>query len=247
MEQGQVLQHPMTLSGVGGGSDTARKRARAWSRARRHTWLVKTLRLLLPMLAVASLGLYFVTGDFSIETPAGNVSVEGVALNSKNLKMINPKFAGFGQGEDSYEVKAESATQDIKAPHKVTLNKITAQLLRSKGDWVRMSASKGFYDTKGTQLDLFGGIRVTTKSGMQADLSSAAVDVKSQEVVSKEPVNVKLPNGTVRADRLRIYPKTNTLRFEGRVKVLLKKQAKDSTAAAPANGQLGAQIKGAVR
>jgi lipopolysaccharide export system protein LptC len=56
-----------------------------------------------------------------------------------------------------------------------------------------------------------------TTSGYEARLSQAFVDMGKNTVTSEEHVDVKMTNGTVSSDRLRVYGGGEVVRFEGNV------------------------------
>ena len=66
-----------------------------------------------------------------------------------------------------------------------------------------------------------------------AKLSQAYVDINKGTVTSDEHVDVKLLNGTLTADRLRIFNSGEVVRFEGNVVMNLDKLGDDSAPAAP--------------
>jgi lipopolysaccharide export system protein LptC len=80
-----------------------------------------------------------------------------------------------------------------------------------------MDARTGFFDTKTQLLDLHKDIFLQSSTGYEARLSSALVDIANGTVASDEAVDVKLLNGTLRSDRLRITEKGDVVRFEGNV------------------------------
>ena len=92
-----------------------------------------------------------------------------------------------------------------------------------------LNAKTGVFDTKQQQLDLKKDILLTTSSGYEARLSRAFVDMAKGTVSSDERVDVKLTNGTLSADRLRITDNGDVVRFEGNVVMNL-----DNINAAPA-------------
>jgi lipopolysaccharide export system protein LptC len=72
-------------------------------------------------------------------------------------------------------------------------------------------------DTKQQQLDLRKDIFLQSSTGYEARLSQAFVDIGKGTVTSEEHVDVKLLNGTLTADRLRITGGGEIVRFEGNV------------------------------
>ena len=80
-----------------------------------------------------------------------------------------------------------------------------------------MDARTGLFDTKAQLLDLRKDIFLQSSTGYEARLSQALLDIGKGTVTSEEPVDVKLLNGTLTADRLRITEKGELVRFEGHV------------------------------
>jgi lipopolysaccharide export system protein LptC len=72
-------------------------------------------------------------------------------------------------------------------------------------------------DTKEQLLDLHHDIFLQTSTGYEARLSQAFVDMGKGTVSSDEHVDVKLTNGTLTSDRLRITGGGEVVRFEGNV------------------------------
>ena len=56
---------------------------------------------------------------------------------------------------------------------------------------------------------------------MNADLDAADLDMKKQIIVSKSPVTVRMPSGTVDAEQMTLLGDDNEVVFEGNVKVRL--------------------------
>src|SRR5471030_2154784 len=82
---------------------------------------------------------------------------------------------------------------------------------------VTLDALNGLMDTKQQLLDLHKDIFLQSSTGYEARLSQAFVDIAKGTVTSEEHVDVKLLNGTLTADRLRITGGGEVVRFEGNV------------------------------
>ena len=92
-----------------------------------------------------------------------------------------------------------------------------AKVLQEDRSTVTMEARTGLFDTKANLLDLRKDIFLQSSTGYEARLSQALLDIGKGTVTSEEPVDVKLLNGTLTADRLRITEKGALVRFEGHV------------------------------
>ena len=83
-------------------------------------------------------------------------------------------------------------------------------------------------------LDLRKDIFLQSSTGYEAKLSQAFVDINKGTVTSDEHVDVKLLNGTLTADKLRIFNSGEVVRFEGNVVMNLDKLGDDNASAEPA-------------
>ena len=93
----------------------------------------------------------------------------------------------------------------------------------------------GIFDNKLQTLNLHKDIFLQTSSGYEARLSQAFVDMGKGTVTSEERVDVKLTNGTLSADRLRITEGGAVIRFEGNVVMNIDHMDTDEASAPSAN------------
>jgi lipopolysaccharide export system protein LptC len=98
---------------------------------------------------------------------------------------------------------------------------------------VTLDAQNGLMDTKQQILDLHKDIFLQSSSGYEARLSQALVDMGKGTVSSDEHVDVKLLNGTLTADKLRIIGGGEVVRFEGNVVMNLDKLPDESASSPP--------------
>src|SRR5262245_21580114 len=86
-------------------------RKAAFDRARKHTLLVRSLRLALPFCAVlmfASYGL-FMQRSISVAWGDKKVEVDGISLSNQALVAHNPRYTGFDKQGGEFEVRAATA------------------------------------------------------------------------------------------------------------------------------------------
>ena len=84
-----------------------------------------------------------------------------------------------------------------------------------------MSATAGIYDSKGETLKLDQNIVLTSSTGYRGRLSEATIDIRKGHVVSEQPVEVEMLQGTLNANRLEIVNSGDLVRFDGGVKMTL--------------------------
>jgi lipopolysaccharide export system protein LptC len=187
--------------------------------AARHSRLVRVLRVAVPaavglaMAAIVGISLF---NPFHMEIKTPNLSGNLVVSGSK-ITMETPHLTGYTPDQRPYDLVAKTATQDLTDPDHVTLNTLRAKVLMEDRSTVTLDALTGKFDTKQQLLDLHKDILLTTSTGYEARLNSAHADMAKGTVSSDEHVDVKLTNGTLTADRLRITDSGAVIRFEGNV------------------------------
>lgn len=203
-----------------GASDQAR--ARAFANARRHTWLVKGLRLVLPLVTLACAASYGAALYASSLLRSSKISVAAVRIDPTNLTMQAPRYNGFAKDGSQYKVRAESAVTDLKMSGPVRLNVIDGDLVQPTGVLTHLKAKWGTYDQKADVLELFEKIDVLGSTGMKARLTRATVYTKESRIVSREPIWAETTTGTIRARSMDANTKTHQAAFRDDVEVTLK-------------------------
>jgi lipopolysaccharide export system protein LptC len=140
-----------------------------------------------------------------------------LVVSGTKITMESPHMAGYTTDQRPYEVWAKTATQDVTDPDHLDLKTIRAKLLAEDQSTVTMVARTGQMDTKQQLLNLQKDIFLQTSTGYEARLSQAFVDMANGIVTSDEHVDVKLTNGTITSDRIKITGNGEVIRFEGNV------------------------------
>jgi lipopolysaccharide export system protein LptC len=188
--------------------------------AARHSRMVRILRVAVPtvvILAMAGVVAISIFNPFRALMKQLPVDMDNLVVSGTKITMEAPHMSGFTPDQRPYEVWAKTATQDLSYPDHVELNTPRAKILQEDRTTVTMDARTGLFDTKANLLDLRKDIFLQSSTGYEARLSQALLDIGKGTVTSEEPVDVKLLNGTLTADRLRITEKGALVRFEGHV------------------------------
>ena len=188
--------------------------------AARHSRMVRILRIAVPaavVLAMASIVMVSVFNPFRVLLPKLPVDMSNLVVSGTKITMESPHMAGFSADQRPYEVWAKAAIQDLTDPDHVELRTLRAKVQMEDKSTVTMDARTGFFDSKQQMLDLRKDIFLQSSTGYEAKLSQAYVDINKGTVTSDEHVDVKLLNGTLTADRLRIINSGEIVRFEGNV------------------------------
>ena len=189
--------------------------------AARHSRMVRLLRVAVPaavLLALASIVLIQVfVNPFQTGLPNLPVDISNLVVSGTKITMETPHLAGFSTDQRPYEVWAKAAIQDLTDPDHVELRTLRAKVQMEDKSTVTLDARTGFFDSKQQMLDLRKDIFLQSSTGYEARLSQAYVDINKGTVTSDEHVDVKLLNGTLTADKLRIINSGEIVRFEGNV------------------------------
>jgi len=205
-------------------SATIEARARAESdrkfrAAARHSRHVRALRLAIPLGIAVLLAGVVMAAFFNPLRMLARLPLDrgGLIISGTRITMEAPRLAGFTRDARGYEVTARAASQDITKPDVLELRDIRAKVEMQDKAVVELTAASGLYETKSERVTLNKDIVLTSSAGYEGRLSEAVVDVKSGNIVSQNPVEVKLLNGTLNANRLEVSERGDVIRFDGGV------------------------------
>jgi lipopolysaccharide export system protein LptC len=208
-----------------------------YSAARRHSGVVRWLKIVLPALAGAAVLAFVLT----IKIVTGDIldlfDIAGVTVDSKSLIMEKPHLSGFKGTEHSYEVFAERAVQDLANPKIIRLEQIDAEFGLTSDVKVSLDATAGLFDGDKETLVLSDGISVSSTNGYAAQLEAAAVDFESGSMSSDTPVEIQLTEGLIRARAMRVEERGKKIVFSGGVSVTFVPPAPEDPAATPSGPQ----------
>ena len=212
------------------GPGTAADGARAFRVAGRHTRLVRALRLALPVSAVCICLAYAVMLRTSWKIGKGRLDVGQVELTAEDMTMKNPKYFGVNKDGSRYEVRAKRAVLDINPKAPIKLMEIDGDLVQPSNVVTKLKAKNGLLNNASGELELYDGIEIDASNGMSARMSRATVYSKEHRVVSKDPVQLVMPTGTVRGASMTMRTDTHESTFVGDVAVNLAPTAQQSSA-----------------
>lgn len=189
--------------------------------AARHSRMVRMLRVAVPVavaLAMAAIIFIAAVNPFRIaEIAKLPIDIGNLVVSGSKITMETPHMAGFSTDQRPYELWAKAAVQDLTNPDQVELQTLRAKVMMEDKSTVTMDARTGVFDSKQQMLDLRKDIFLQSSTGYEARLSQAYVDINKGTVTSDEHVDVKLLNGTLSADRLKIIDSGEVVRFDGNV------------------------------
>ena len=196
---------------------------RVFRAAARHSRFVRFLRWAIPAgilitVAVIICATFFNPFRLIVAFP---IDPGKISLSGTKIVMELPRLHGFTTDSRPYELTARAAAQDITKPEILELKDINAEVELKDGQRVTIKSINGVYDTKGELLKLNDQIVLNSSSGYEGHLSEASVNVGSGYIVSENPVEVKLPNGWLNANRLEVMENGAVVLFGGGVEMTL--------------------------
>jgi lipopolysaccharide export system protein LptC len=199
------------------------RRARAFVAARRHSALVRVLRVALIVGAVGAILVLIALGLFrTFGSALGRLSIGGVAIDGTKIVMDKPRLTGARQGGDGYVITAAKAIQDVAHPTEVELVEIQGDIGAADHDTLHLSATSGHYDTEHERLELGGVVRFAN-SRYTVDLKSAHIDFKSGAYTTSDPVTALIGEGnSIVADSASVRDNASVITFEGHVRSIFR-------------------------
>lgn len=204
---------------------------RLYRSAIRHSRHVRWLRIGVPASIAAVL---LVVVGLNYLPPIGGLRLPGelgsLVIHGTKITMQQPRLTGFTVDSRAYEFSADAAAQDITKPNLVELEKLHAKMEMQDKSNVEMTADTGFYDAKTEILTLNDNIVLVSSTGYEGRLKTAVIDVRKGNVVSDQPVAIKMLNGFLNAKRLDITDNGSVIRF-GDVSMTLQTETNNAKAA----------------
>ena len=216
------------IDGAGSGhllTPSHRDNRRAFRAAMRHSRLVRITRVGLPVAIVLFAAVF---GVYSWLDPVRAlarlpVTTDGVVLSGTKIVMRQPRLTGYTKDERPYTLTARSAAKDLTNPDALELTDITTTIVMQDGRNVELTATEGFYDGKAETIRLFKGVVVSSPE-YEVRLRDALVNVRAGSVVSDNPVEVKMLQGTVTANRLEVTESGSVIRFDRGVTLVIDRE-----------------------
>ncbi len=224
---------------------TKERGAAYYDRAARHTRRVRFLRIALPAIAIAAVGLFFALMQFGADTSKAILSLSGINSDARSVTMDKPHISGFDGTKRAYEVNAVKAVQDLDNPKVMVFEQVKARFGMGDGVKASVDADTGTYDSGSSKLLLKGDVLLVTTNGYQAKLQVADIDVDKGTVLSSEPVEINGAQGTLNADTLELLDSGKHVFFRGNVKVIYYPPDKGDDAAGTSGADDAAAAGGA--
>ena len=117
---------------------------RAFRSARRHSRVVRILRIAIPLAVVVGLtGISLITYFNPLRMLAKlPININDLVVSGTKITMEKPRLSGFTKDARAYEFTADAAAQDLTKPDIVELRNIRAKLQMQDKSMMEMSADR---------------------------------------------------------------------------------------------------------
>lgn len=214
IEPGPAGDEREKLSGLSLGENRPR------AEVHRYTKLIRSLKIILPLLALCIVAVLFTSNMFDNKAIAPDTIQEDVTPVAGTNQLVNPRFDSVDEKNQPYTITAESALQNLKS-ERIDLTKPLADIVLNSGQWLAVQSDKGVFNQKTQKLRLDENVHLYHDAGYQFSLQTVDIDLKANTAVSDTQVNGHGPMGTLDAKGLQANGETEQLVFIGPAKLVL--------------------------
>lgn len=197
----------------------------------RYSRFVGLMKMALPAIAAALLGLIFVWPKVAPRDEAFQLAFAN--FNPKTvdtLSMTKPRYFGTDDKNLPFTVTADTATQVDSQTQAVALENPVTDMTRKDGSGIVVNSDVGFFRQKDGTLDLMGHVDLFQDSGYEMHTDSARIEVGPGNATGDDPTHGHGPVGTIEGEGFRLWERGKTILFTGKSKaVLTMAKAKDKS------------------
>lgn len=202
---------------------SAPRRARFRLGADRYSRRVALLKRVLPVAGAALLLLVAAWPRLTPLFDSVRLSLVGIDLReARELKMINPRYAGVDRLNRPYVVTAAVGRQTPNRGDLMSLERPRAVMIVHAGATVALTAATGIYQSQAQLLDLFNDVVLTHQNGTRFVTERAHANFADNTAEGHDPIEGHGPSGDIWGQGFRVLDKGDTIIFTGRSHLILK-------------------------
>lgn len=188
----------------------------------RYSRFVTAMKLLLPAVAVALLGLLVVWPRLNARLQRATplfINADGAKIDT--MTMSKPRYFGTDKRNLPYTVTARLATQVSPDRTVVTLDHPIADMTRPDGTGIVVNANVGFFRQKDQTLDLLGKVDLYRDDGYELHTNSARIFVDKGNAQGDDPIRGQGPGGTLVGEGFRLHDRGHVIDCTGHCEAVL--------------------------
>ena len=188
----------------------------------RYSRFVALMKMLLPAIAVALLGLVTIWPKVAPRNSVFKEAFAGFDIKSVDtMAMQNPRYYGTDNKNAPFTVTATVATQVQSQPMVVALENPQGDFTQKSGSGMIITSDNGLFRQKEDILDLLGHVDLYQDTGYEVHTNSARLDVAKSNAWGDEPTAGKGPAGTIEGEGFRLMDRGSDVTFTGKAKAVL--------------------------
>jgi lipopolysaccharide export system protein LptC len=200
----------------------------------RYSRRVALLKRMLPAFGLALLVLVALWPQLDLLMKSVGFGIPVIDLReARELRMLNPRYAGIDRFNRPYVVTAAVGRQVPNRDDLMSLEAPKAEMVLRHGASVVVTAATAIYQSQAQLLDLFEDVNLIHENGTRFVTQNAHVDVSASTAEGHDPVVGHGPSGDIAAEGFRILDKGETVIFTGSSSLLLKGTKPAANPAAP--------------
>jgi lipopolysaccharide export system protein LptC len=179
-----------------------------------HDWVVRWLKILLPMgagvlLVMLALAPLHRKGDDSFI-----LDKKKVQSAQERMRVEAARYTGTDNKGQQFVMTANSAVQRSSDTPIVDMRGMLARLQQPQGPMI-IAADQARYNLDTQKVAVLGPVKVAGAEGFQLSTSDVIVDKKARQLASQGPAEGAMRLGQFRADHIRADLATHTVVLEG--------------------------------
>ena len=198
-------------------------RWRARRKDDRYSRRVALLKRVLPMLGLVLVTLVAIWPRLGPLLESVRLVLPVIDLReARDLRMLNPRYAGVDRFNRPYVVTAAIGRQVPNRDDLMSLERPRAEMTLRRNALIVVTAATAIYQSQAQLLDLFDDVNLVHENGTRFTTRTAHVDVAADTAEGHDPVSGRGPSGDIDAQGFRILDKGDTIIFTGESTLLLK-------------------------
>jgi lipopolysaccharide export system protein LptC len=208
--------------------------------ADRYSRAVALLKRVLPAIGATLLLLVAMWPRIAPLIESVRLAMSAIDLReARELKMINPRYAGTDRLNRPYVITAAVGRQVPNRSDLMSLEDPKAVMIAHSGAKVVLTAATGIYQSQPQLLDLFEDVTLTHQNGTRFVTRRAHANLANNTAEGNDPVEGHGPSGDIWGQGFRVFDKGDTIIFTGQSHAILKSTKPTKAASAPAEPPAG--------
>jgi lipopolysaccharide export system protein LptC len=187
---------------------------------RAYTFVVRSLRLLLPLAALTILTVVIIWPRMEKEIapiPREDIIPQQTGRN----ELINPRFESMTAKMEPYTITAARAEQALDRQSLIVMENPVASLSLNSGLMLGAEGQKGTYDQDAQILILDEQVVLRHSDGYMLETAHLTIHIKNETAMTQTPVQISGPDMSLEAAGMKADQNKGLLFFTGPAKLVL--------------------------